>query len=487
MKGFLRMNTGFQVRIAILATLRIGLSSSTPGFLSLANASSMIENVGLIGLVGTGIMLTMIVGHLDLAVASVADVAAILALSLAGDSLPLGIVVALAMAGLYGAVIGYVIDRTGVNSLVLTVCMLIALRGLALVMTPDRPAILPFEMFWVSDGLVAQWGPLTLMGIICLVGIGCVGLALRHTKLDLSMYAVGGNPERARGSGISTTRAYMAAFAGSAMLGAVAGILAALRSGSVSRASCLPVSPWRWSRHRRAPGEGGLVASAGGSRAFDPQRGRLDGGRFRTARPRRCRRYHRSGHLWRDRCRGGRSRRAAQAARPGRRRPVGGRGDRDAGNRRMGPRLQRQSARQHAFEDKFHIGAQSRRRRGDRHRVELVGKSGQGFFGAYCASKAGLTSQTHTAADELAKDKIRVNTVAPGNVATSMHLDALTEEAQKRDISFEAMKKIEWDNIPLGRAADPSEIADAINFLAGPDRKYITGATIDVNGGCLFS
>ncbi|MBW8637556.1 SDR family oxidoreductase [Hoeflea sp. WL0058] len=115
------------------------------------------------------------------------------------------------------------------------------------------------------------------------------------------------------------------------------------------------------------------------------------------------------------------------------------------------------------------------------------GKSGHGFFGAYCASKAGLISLTHTAADELSKDKIRVNTVAPGNVATSMHLDALTEEAEKRGISFEEMKKTEWDKIPLERAAYPSEIADAINFLAGPDSNYITGATIDVNGGCLFS
>lgn len=115
------------------------------------------------------------------------------------------------------------------------------------------------------------------------------------------------------------------------------------------------------------------------------------------------------------------------------------------------------------------------------------GKSGHGFFGAYCASKAGLISLTHTVADELAKDNIRVNTVAPGNVATSMHLDALTEEAGKRGVTFEEMKKTEWDKIPLGRAADPSEIADAINFLASPDSKYITGATIDVNGGCLFS
>jgi NAD(P)-dependent dehydrogenase (short-subunit alcohol dehydrogenase family) len=115
------------------------------------------------------------------------------------------------------------------------------------------------------------------------------------------------------------------------------------------------------------------------------------------------------------------------------------------------------------------------------------GKSGHGFFAAYCASKAGLISLTHTAADELARDKIRVNTVAPGNVATSMHINALKEEAEKRNISFEEMKKIEWDKIPLERAAEPSEIADAIKFLLSPESSYITGATIDVNGGCLFS
>ncbi len=115
------------------------------------------------------------------------------------------------------------------------------------------------------------------------------------------------------------------------------------------------------------------------------------------------------------------------------------------------------------------------------------GKSGHGFFGAYCASKAGVISLTHTAADELARDKIRVNSVAPGNVATSMHFDALHEEAAKRNVTFEEMKDTEWGKIPLGRAAEPSEIAAAVSFLAGPDGSYLTGATIDVNGGCLFS
>lgn len=115
------------------------------------------------------------------------------------------------------------------------------------------------------------------------------------------------------------------------------------------------------------------------------------------------------------------------------------------------------------------------------------GHSGHGLFSAYCASKAGLISLTHSAAAELAGDKIRVNSVAPGNVATSMHFTALREEAVKRGVSYEDMKAAEWAKIPLGRAAEPAEIAAAIAFLASVDGSYLTGATIDVNGGCLFS
>ena len=115
------------------------------------------------------------------------------------------------------------------------------------------------------------------------------------------------------------------------------------------------------------------------------------------------------------------------------------------------------------------------------------GKSGHGLFSAYCASKAGLISLTHSAAAELADDNIRVNSVAPGNVATRMHISALEEEAEKRGVTFEEMKAVEWGKIPLKRAAEPGEIAAAIRFLAGADGAYLTGATIDVNGGCLFT
>jgi ribose/xylose/arabinose/galactoside ABC-type transport system permease subunit len=176
----------------------------------------------------------MVVGQLDIAVASVAAVSGIIALLAGQNSLLLGIVAALVAAGIYGSVIGWVIARIGVSSLVLTVCMLIGLRGLALILVPQAPAILSDDLFWISDGLVARIGPTSLLGVIGLVIIVALGLAMRGTRLGLSMYAVGGNVERAKGSGVNTTRVYVAAFVGSALLAATAGILASLRSGSAS-------------------------------------------------------------------------------------------------------------------------------------------------------------------------------------------------------------------------------------------------------------
>jgi len=233
MSGF-RLDSGFQVRVAICIVLAVGLSFAIPGFASVSTAASIVENVGLVALIGTGIMLTMVVGQLDLSVASVAAVAAIIALKLATTSLLLGIVVALGVAMIYGAVIGYIVGRTGINSMVLTVCTLIGLRGLALVMAPQRPAILPGDLFWLSDGLVARFGPVTVLGVTGIAVVALVGVLMRCTGTGLAMYAVGGHAERARGSGVNTTRIYMVAFAGSALLGATAGILAAIRSGSAS-------------------------------------------------------------------------------------------------------------------------------------------------------------------------------------------------------------------------------------------------------------
>lgn len=113
------------------------------------------------------------------------------------------------------------------------------------------------------------------------------------------------------------------------------------------------------------------------------------------------------------------------------------------------------------------------------------GRSGHALFAAYCASKAGLIVFIQSIAAELAPT-IRANTVCPGNINTLMHQQALQTEAEQRGITFQQMKDIEWAKIPLLHAGEPSSIADSIVFLSSPAASYITGASLDVNGGVVF-
>jgi NAD(P)-dependent dehydrogenase (short-subunit alcohol dehydrogenase family) len=101
-----------------------------------------------------------------------------------------------------------------------------------------------------------------------------------------------------------------------------------------------------------------------------------------------------------------------------------------------------------------------------------------GFGGSvvYAASKGGIVSMSRGLARTLAPDGITVNTVAPGGVNTPMMLGGLNEEQVE---SFVRM-------VPLGRLAEPEELAGAVLFLASDQGRYITGATINASGGQLM-
>ncbi|MBS41931.1 MAG: beta-ketoacyl-ACP reductase [Nocardioides sp.] len=101
--------------------------------------------------------------------------------------------------------------------------------------------------------------------------------------------------------------------------------------------------------------------------------------------------------------------------------------------------------------------------------VGLLGSPGQAN---YAASKAGLVGFARSLARELGSRSITVNVVAPGYVDTDM-TSVLTDE-QKAGIK---------QQVPLGRYADPAEVAGAVTWLAGPDAGYVTGAVIPVDGG----
>jgi NAD(P)-dependent dehydrogenase (short-subunit alcohol dehydrogenase family) len=110
-------------------------------------------------------------------------------------------------------------------------------------------------------------------------------------------------------------------------------------------------------------------------------------------------------------------------------------------------------------------------------------KVGELGNGAYCASKAGLNSLTQVLALELAQYGISVNAVCPGFVDTEM----LQEVFQKRS-SIEGKAPAEYEElltsqVPMGRLAKPSEIADLMLFLSSESANYITGTAMTIAGG----
>ncbi len=113
----------------------------------------------------------------------------------------------------------------------------------------------------------------------------------------------------------------------------------------------------------------------------------------------------------------------------------------------------------------------------------------QGVAGgaAYCASKGGVALLTHSLALELAPHGIRVNTIAPGNMATEMHFDYLRRLAAAAGTTFEEEVARVRASVPLGRHGTGEDIAGAVVWLASPDASYVTGQTLSVNGGVLLT
>lgn len=104
-------------------------------------------------------------------------------------------------------------------------------------------------------------------------------------------------------------------------------------------------------------------------------------------------------------------------------------------------------------------------------------------FGAYTAMKHGVIGMTKTIAAEFGVDGIRCNAVCPGYVKTDMHEGANKRLAAARDIPVDEIKAERYAEVALRRAGEPSEIADTVAFLAGPNSSYITGVALSVSGG----
>ena len=104
--------------------------------------------------------------------------------------------------------------------------------------------------------------------------------------------------------------------------------------------------------------------------------------------------------------------------------------------------------------------------------TSVVAQSGNPGQANYAAAKAGVVGLSKSLAQEVGSRGITVNCVAPGLVATPM-TDKLNDEQRARILAA----------VPLGRMGTPHEIAAAVLYLASVEASYVTGATLDINGG----
>jgi 3-oxoacyl-[acyl-carrier protein] reductase len=99
--------------------------------------------------------------------------------------------------------------------------------------------------------------------------------------------------------------------------------------------------------------------------------------------------------------------------------------------------------------------------------------------------RAGVVGLSKTLANELGSDGIRVNVVCPGYTATDRMTELMSARAEREGKSYEEIAAGFFSSVPLGRFAEPADVARMVAFLASDAADYISGVTVQVDGGTV--
>lgn len=181
-----------------------------------------VGRIALIGLVALGLTAVILMGELDLSVASTLAVCGVVMASI--DNIALGVVVALAVGLLIGAVNAFFVVVVGINSFIATLGMLFFLRGLAFVLSDEKPVRLANIDAGIEFGkpLIGRFTPRMLLFVATFI---VMQIFLSRVRVGREFYAVGGNREAAHDAGIPVRRRIFTGFMISGFIAAGAGVI----------------------------------------------------------------------------------------------------------------------------------------------------------------------------------------------------------------------------------------------------------------------
>ena len=237
-KGEAEQRKGIRVRdfgiLAALVAVVAALSLSTDTFLTQGNLVNLLDQVAVVGLLATGATVCIISGVFDLTASATLALSAIIGvLVVQQTNVFVGFVAAVVAGALLGLLTGTIVVRSGVNSFIATLATSIIYRGLAVVVT-GAAIVYPLTDQAEQFGMLT-WPSLfglTSATLVFVVVVGIIAVLIAATTFGRRIYAVGGNAEAARLSGIRVGSVHVSAYMISGVCSALAGLILASRAGS---------------------------------------------------------------------------------------------------------------------------------------------------------------------------------------------------------------------------------------------------------------
>jgi ribose transport system permease protein len=227
-KTFIRENMGILIGLIILCII---ITIVNPTFLTSNNLMNVLRQTSTNLYLALAMTMVIIIGGIDLSVGSVMAVTGVATtMSIAMLDMPVLVAVGIGLLVgiLFGAINGYVAATTVIPSFIITLATMNIARGAAYVMTDGQPVRVMSDSFnFIGSGYIGGFLPTPVLYLIIFL-IVCY-LIMNKTKLGRYLYAVGGNPEAARFSGINIKKVKFFAYTFSGFMAAVAGIVLASR------------------------------------------------------------------------------------------------------------------------------------------------------------------------------------------------------------------------------------------------------------------
>lgn len=206
--------------VALLAVVAVAALILEP--LVFSAYSVTLARVALVGLVALGLTVVILMGELDLSVASTVVLAGVVMAQM--PNIPLGILAALATGVVVGLVNSFFVVKIGINSFIATLGMLFVLKGLAVVISNSKPIPLDNITFAIKFGLPLV-GALTPRILIFVAAFVLLHLFLTRVRAGREVFAVGGNRQAARDAGIPVDRRLVTGFVMCGVIAAGAGAI----------------------------------------------------------------------------------------------------------------------------------------------------------------------------------------------------------------------------------------------------------------------